>query len=259
MAIKKADQDREFYVVKSNSLIQSSRYSLSLQAQRCLLYTISKIKPTDKIGTEYTVSIRDLCLACGIDPDNHGDYYNIIKRELKELRDRSIWIINELGQEETVSWFSKVKLNKGEGSVNIIFDTSMSYYLFLLQSRYTQYKLSSVLCFKSKYSIRLWELILSYIKKSEIDSGKTNTISFIPEVLKERMDATKYKKFSDFQRFVLNPSVNEINELSMEIHIEIGIEKRGRNTTQVYFIVSKARGKQIINAIERQDEIYGDV
>ena len=253
---EKARQDRNYYVVKSNALIQKSRFSLSLQAQRCLLFAISRIKFSDLPSTEYTFSIKDICEACGIDMKTHGDYYNLMKAELKALRDNSIWITNEEGKEETVSWFSKVKINKGTGTVSVKFDESIEEYLFMLQNRYTQYKLSTPLAFKSKYSIRLYELLLSYIKKSELESGKENEISFTPDELKERLDAQNYVKFYDFRRFVLDKAVDEINTYSEDINVSYDYYYKGKIATKVNFIVNDAKAKQIYNAKQAKKEKF---
>ena len=243
-----AKQDKNYYVVKSNALIQKSRFSLSLQAQRCLLFAISRIKFSDAPSTEYTFKIRDICDACGIDYDSHGDYYNRMKTELKALRDNSIWVMNAEGKEETVSWFSKVKMNKGQGTVSVKFDETIQDYLFLLQNKYTQYKLSTPLAFKSKYSIRLYELLLSYTKKTEIENGIENEIYFKPDELKERLDAGKYTKFYDFRRFVIEKSIEEINMYSEDIHVEYACEYKGKQIQQVFFYITAPHVKQILRA-----------
>ena len=244
----KAKQDRNYYVVKSNALIQKSRFSLSLQEQRCLLYAISRIKFSDLPSTEYTFSIKDICDACGIDIDRNGDHYTRMKTDLKALRDKSIWITNAEGKEETVSWFSKVVINKGSGTVSVKFDETIQDYLFLLQNRYTQYKLSTPLAFQSKYSIRLYELLLSYIKKSELDRNGEVEISFTPEELKERLDAQKYNKFYDFRRFVLEKARDEINTYSEDINVSFDYFYKGKIATKVNFIITDAGATQAYKA-----------
>ncbi len=256
MGRKEAEAARNHYVVKSNALIQQSKFSLSLQAQRCLLYAISMIRPSDTQNTEYEFSIRDLCEACGINIDQQGEYYAVIKKELKSLRDRSIWIQTEDGKETTVAWFQKVTMNKGSSTVSVRFDETMSDYLFALQSKYTQYKLANVLCMKSKYSVRLWELLISHVKKSVIESGREEDLRFTPEALKDRLDATSYEKFSDFQRFVLDRARDEINLLSEDIHVEYETEKKGRKVTMVYIIVTAPHIKQKLAAREEKRRRY---
>lgn len=257
MSKKAAEEARSHYVAKSNALIQQSRFSLSLQAQRCLLYVISMIRPSDTQDTVYEFSIRDVCEACGIDIDQQGEYYAAIKRELKALRDRSIWVQTEDGKETTVAWFQKVTMNRGSSTVSVKFDETMSDFLFLLNSRYTQYKLGNVLCMRSKYSIRLWELLISYVKKSVIERGREEEISFTPDVLKDRLDAATYTKFSDFQRFVLDRAVDEINLLSEDIHVEYEVERKGRKVEKIFFVVTAAHAKQMMAAREEKRRRYG--
>ena len=252
----KAKKDREYYVVKSNTLIQKSRFSLSLQEQRCLLYAISRIKFSDLPSTEYTFSIKELCAACGIDIQRNGDHYTRMKTDLKALRDKSIWITNAEGKEETVSWFSKVIINKGSGTVSVKFDETIQDYLFLLQNRYTQYKLSTPLAFQSKYSIRLYELLLSYIKRKDLENGREIELDFTPEELKERLDAKNYVKFYDFRRFVLEKARDEINTYSEDINVAFDYYYKGKIATKVIFIITDARAKQAYNAKQAKKEKF---
>ena len=55
------------YVVKSNDLIQKSRFKLSLQQQKVVLYLCSQIQQTDEDFRLYTIPIREFCQMCGID------------------------------------------------------------------------------------------------------------------------------------------------------------------------------------------------
>ena len=47
MSRQKALADRNQYVVKANDLIRKTRYNLTTQQQKIVLFAISKIKPTD--------------------------------------------------------------------------------------------------------------------------------------------------------------------------------------------------------------------
>ena len=53
------EQERNHLVVKHNSLIQKTRYSLTTQQQKVLLYTISKIQPGDDDFKEYVFELKD--------------------------------------------------------------------------------------------------------------------------------------------------------------------------------------------------------
>ena len=58
---------RKQLVVKSNTLIQEARYSLSVQQQRILLYMISRIDPNQDHSTPCEISITEFCALCGLE------------------------------------------------------------------------------------------------------------------------------------------------------------------------------------------------
>ena len=63
-------------VTKANDLIQKSRFNLSLQQQKIVLYLISQVTPFDEDFKLYEFSIAEFCRVCGID-DNNGRYIRI--------------------------------------------------------------------------------------------------------------------------------------------------------------------------------------
>ena len=64
-------------VNKSNELIQQSRFNLSLQEQRIILYLISHITPYDQDFKLYEFNIQDFCKVCGIDSEGGQSYRDI--------------------------------------------------------------------------------------------------------------------------------------------------------------------------------------
>lgn len=246
--------DRNQYVVKSNELIQKSRYSLSLQEQRIVLFAISKIKPTDDPSVWYQFSVADICHSCGLDIDN-GSYYPRIKAYLKRLRDTSWFIEMADGSETTVSWFDKVSIQQGTGTVKVRFDSDLQKYLFELKTRYTQYKLQTVLCFKSRFSIRLYELLKSYNLSSVTRDFREKQIQFDVEELKRRLDAETYERYPDFKRRVLATAVDEINKYSEDIKVEMQEIRRGRKVIKVVFIVSYMRMLNVMENSQRKRQI----
>ena len=106
------DAAREMTVAKRDDMVQKGRQQLSVREQRCILYAISRIKPTDEVFQEYTFSLSDFYTLCGLESQS----YTELKAILKGLRDRSwIAVTDDKGTESTVSWFNKVRTNKREG------------------------------------------------------------------------------------------------------------------------------------------------
>ena len=237
--------DRNQFVVKSNDLIQKSRYSFNLEAQRIILFAISKIKPQDTVNEWYEFSVSDICHACGI-IDNSGANYILIKNYLKELRDKSWYIDMPDGTSTTVSWLDKVKINQGSGTVQVRFDEDLSNYLFDLRRRYTQYKLDTVLCFKSKYSIRLYELMKSYLMRDTLINNAEKDIDFALDDLKKRLDAETYDRYADFKRKVLATAIREINRFSDDMAIAYEEITSGKKVEKILFILTHPHARNIM-------------
>jgi len=238
-------QLRDFKVVKSNDLIQRSRFQLSLQEQKIVLFLISKIRPEDIDLKEYAFKINEFCKVCGIDTQS-GASYKYIKKTLKELRDRSIWVNMPDGSETTLAWIDKVTMTKNSGTVKIKIDSDMKPYLLQLKERFTQYELLYTLAMRSQYSIRLYELLKSYEYQ--------RTRIFDIEDLKKSIFAENYTRFPDFKRVVLDTAMREINDLS-DISVTYEIIKEGRRFAKLEFNISlKEDVQERLQTLARIDE-----
>ena len=60
---------RNYKIIKSNELIQKSKYELSAQEQKIIMYLISKVKPDDEAFITMDFDIIEFCCVCGIDID----------------------------------------------------------------------------------------------------------------------------------------------------------------------------------------------
>lgn len=247
-------KQREYSVYKANEIVQKARYDLSITELKAFAYILSKVKPNDKEREEYRFSIKEYCQVCGLDYTNGGNYINI-KSSLKNLRDKSFWLIDESGKESTVGWLEKVRINKGSGTVTVRLDEDLQKYVLGLLDNYTQYSLLSTLPMKSSYSFRIYELLKSYAYK------KSHTFDI--DDLKSKLSATNYINFKDFRRKVIEVAVKEINEYT---DIEVSWEPitKGRKVVEVKFYIKlrdvwgqvKAMNRAN-NQIEGQIDLYG--
>jgi len=225
MSGDKMREIRSYKIVKANDLIQKSRFNLQMQEQKIILYLISKIKPEDMELKEHLFEIQDFCKLCGLDSYN-GANYIYIKKTLKDLRDKSIWITLDDGSEAVLAWLDTVIVNKDSGTVKLKISEMMKPYLLFLKERYTQYELLYTLAMKSQYSIRLYELLKSYeYQRKRI---------FDIEELKLRLSAEHYKRFPDFKRKVLDRALEEINTLS-DLDVTYTIIKESRRFAKIEF------------------------
>lgn len=221
-------------VRKANELIQKSRFSLSLQQQKIILYLISKIHPTDTEFHEYKFEIKAFCEACGIDSDG-GTVYSEIKEAIKNIADKSLWVKMPDGKETLLRWIEKASLETGTGILTIRLDNDMKPYLLQLNKNYTTCDLIYTLTFKSKYSVRLYELI----KSIHYDESQPYSKTYSVDELKKLLGAETHKTYSHFKQKALDPAVAEINGISDKtISYEVA-EKTGKKITRLTLHIAK--------------------
>lgn len=243
-------QQRSYTVVKSNEIIQRARYDLNISELKTLAYIFSKIKPTDKELQEYTFSIKEYCQVCGIDYTN-GANYLYIKKNIKSLRDKSFWLMDENGCEVLVGWLSKARINKGSGKITVKLDEDIQKYVIGLFDNFTQYELLSTLPMKSSYSFRIYELLKSY--------AWTKHHIFDIDDLKSKLAATNYVNFKDFRKYVLEIATKEIN-LYTDIEVNWEPITKGRKVIQVSFdIKQRDTWGRFLASTKAENQIEGQI
>lgn len=238
-------------VIKANELIQKSRFNLSLQQQKMVLYLISQITPSDEDFKLYEFSIPEFCRVCGIDMTS-GKNYQDLKQAIKEIADKSLWINIDEDEETLLRWIEKPYINRKSGVIKIRLDEDMKPYLLQLKQNFTQYELIYTLHFRSKYTIRFYELLKSihfreletYIRRYSIDE------------LRRILGAEIYTQYRDFKRRVLEPSVKEVNDYSDKTVSSEEI-KNGRRVTGIQFTLSTKGVKERLLTRSKIDKELG--
>lgn len=221
------EKERKYNIVKSNELIQKTRYSLNTQEQKLILYLCSKIKPSDNEFETYCFNIKDMCEVLNI--PSHGQNLKYFKDSIKSLADKSFWLKTE-EKEVLCRWISKASIHHdNKNIIEIRLDEDLKPFLLQLKENFTIYSLENTLCFDSKYSMRIYEILKSY-------QYKKNVIFTIEELREKLVIDNKYKLFADFKRKVLDISVREINQYS-DIIIDYNILKKGNKSFAIEFII----------------------
>ena len=240
--------DHEIKVRKANELIQRSRFNLTVQQQKIVLYVISRIKPSDKGFKTYGFSLSEFCRVCGI--DYNGRSFNDLRASLKGIRDQSIWVDLPDGGHTTFAWIEGAYYNEGTGIVEVDLNRRMKPYLLELKNLYTEYELIYTLHFKSKYSIRLYELI----KSRHYHEMEEYTFSYTIEKLRQLLGAESYNLYKNLKMRVIEPAVREINEAS-DLAVEWAESPPARRGVRVLSITFTVRPKAAAERMKIRDEI----
>jgi len=210
---------KELTVTQSNDLVESV-HSLTLNEKRLILCSISQLDPRKPLAKDGVVRVHAEAFADVFDIEvRHA--YEALEDAATRLYDRDIRKIGKQGKvNERVRWVYHVKYMEGQGYVTLGFSPMIVPYLTLLHREFTTFELKQVGRLSSFHSIRLYELFSQFRK-----AGQRNVTL---ERLKEMLDlGEKYPAVADFRRYVLDSSVEEINEKT-DLTVQVIPKRKGR-------------------------------
>lgn len=217
-------------VTKSNHLIEAN-YKLSLNEQRLVLSAVSQVdgrKPIDK-DNDFTITANEFSEIFKI-PLKQA--YEALDDAASRLYERDIKTHDSSAKTtERFRWVDYVKYWHGEAKVTLSFSRRVIPYLTLLHQQFTSYELKQISQMKSAYSIRLYELLVQFMKTGER--------SITLEKLRELFELKKqYPRFFDLKRYILIPSIKDINETT-DIRVEWDVVKKGAVFQDFYLSLKK--------------------
>ncbi|MGM9763530.1 MAG: replication initiation protein [Candidatus Cryptobacteroides sp.] len=210
-------------VIKSNWLVRKAEYDLTEQAQKILLFFISKIKPDDDDFVEYCVDLHDICDLLEITFDTNN--YSKIEDSILMLTEP--FIVEDNKTVFFFQWIFGGEIDKSTYNFSFHFDPRLKPHLLHLKENFTQFQLSDILKMKSKYSIRLYEYLKSYASVGNV------TVSII-ELKKILNTENEYVVYKDFRVNVIDKSIAEINRFT-PLRISYSPVRTGRFITDLYF------------------------
>lgn len=245
---EKISENRSQFVVKANSIIQQSRFSMTAFQQKAYLFLISKIKPEDEGGKNYEFSVTDFLQACGL--EQSGKNYIKVKETIRSIRNISFWVALD-GKEHLLGLLDRATIEPKTGKITCCFHDDIKPFLLYLKENYTQFELRNVLAMQSKYAIRFYELAKSHQFLREFQ---------IPlDELKRSLCAENYEDYRAFRRRVLDPAIEEVNLLT-DINLEVTDirgEGRGSKITSLSFRVTPKTSDEQWLAEKERERIYG--
>ena len=209
-------------ITKSNDLIQKTKYSLPRNEQKILLIMLSKIdQRNDRDASKYyTITFQEFSKLTGVDIMRSG-YKPHLQQIVENLENRTFWVPDGPDQLKTISWISKgSRVNFKDKTIQMRFNPDIWKDIAQLTSNYTSYSIEYLLTMQSTYSMRIYEIVLSYDNGTR-EYNYTNGVIFEPvteAVLRKFPDKQnelkgyKYKVFDmeEFKGMLSMPSKDEI-------------------------------------------------
>lgn len=215
-------------VTKSNTLIDAS-YKLNVQAQKLVLACLSKVDPRagSIVPKETTMTALEYAELMGIKHNARRDLYKAADALFK-----SSIILFEDNEEIELYWIQKkAKKIKGESAVTLYWSEDVLKYITQLMGRFTSYKLRNIAKLQSTHSIRLYELLMKFNSTGE-------RVIFIDDFKSALGISDKYPLYKDLNKWVIKPSVKELNQRS-DLDITFTAIKKGRSVGALGFEFKK--------------------
>lgn len=226
-------------VVKDNSLIDAS-FNLSLVEQRLMLLAIVEAREIDKLTPETPIEVKATAYRDQYKTDE-SEAYKQLADASKQLFNRQFSYIDKYADTDAVTvsrWVNEVTYVNDKGMVVMYLNRNVISMISRLEANFTQYLLEQVSEFKSKYSIRLYELLIKY---RDIGTSKKYEIAELRSKL--GLEDNEYKLNAVFKRDVLDKAVKEISSKT-DIQIKYEQFKEGRTISHILFKFIKKKEKK---------------
>ena len=214
-------------VVKDNALVSASYY-LSLVEQRLILLGIVEARNNQSQNNEFIINVSSYINAFGVDDSTA---YLTIKEACKRLRGRYFTyqrLINGNLEQTESNWVQSVSYAINSSYVKIKFTDDVMPLITNLERHFTSYQLEQVKDLTSIYSIRLYELLISWKQKKKVE------LSLAELRLKLGIEPDEYKAMNNFKAKVLDLAVSQINQHT-DITAKYEQVKTGRQITGFKF------------------------
>ena len=215
MKLLKREQEEELkdLVQVSNSLVESFVSKSNAVALKMLFYIAKQQQKKNGEITTFTLSADDFATYCNLDNKT-------IRRNIIAMRSTSITFVerDKKGRiivEEGIVLVPRSKYDYATKTIEIDIYKKILDLIIEVEERFTTIDVKNVMELESKYSIRM-TMILEHIfgfkgslENWDVKQQKTFTLAEL-----NGMFDTKYKRFIDFERKVLNPTKAEMDDKS---------------------------------------------
>lgn len=217
-------------VVKDNALIDAS-FNLSLVEQRIMLLAIVEAREINNLSptTAIEVSVNSYTQQFKSDSNN---IYHVIKESARTLKRREFSYIDRYKGKpaySTANWVNKITYVDNSGIVALYLSEEVISLISRLEEQFTKYHLEQVSSFKSKYSTRLYELIIKWLSTGMTEKYEINDLRN-----KLGLAVNEYNTMSNFKTNVLDKALSEINKHT-DITVNYEQFKQGRTIKAVQF------------------------
>ena len=214
--------------VQHNQLI-SSRHVLNASEQKLYLAMVAQIKKEDQGFHVYKIAIQDFVELTSTKSKNVYERAKVVSRSLVK---KYVEITRPDGSILQTHLLSSADYKKGDGYVEVSFDPKLKPYLLELKKNFTSYDIRNILPLKSKYAIRIYELLKQFKKLGER--------TFLLEDLRRLLFIPDSYSYGRFKKYILTPAQEELYE-NTDLFFTFEETKTSRRVSSLRFIIHQKK------------------
>jgi plasmid replication initiation protein len=234
------------YIIQPN-VISQAIYQMNPYARKLIAIAMALISID---SDEYTVTFKssDFIRAMGLEPRTQGANTKArIKAAVEECLDCKIKINMPNGDWVGYTWITESRLHKIDNQnkdaiweyITMTFNSVLGNVIKTIKRGFRSIDLLGFLSLQSEYSMRIYELALSYSGFAGRDGNKPGHWYFETTIRELRLlfkiDDGKYKIKNEFRRNVIDKPIEEINAADLGLQIEVEYIRSGRYMTGIRF------------------------
>lgn len=229
-------------IVKANQIVRQSKFSLTLIESKIINYMLANLDQTKDSFEWIRFKTTDFCKACGMSKTNRKyvkDVIGSLSEKVIQVKVQKFDANNELISESYVPirWLEDYEI-KSDGYIFLLLHHRLAPYFLDLKKNFTKLQLAFLIRFRCKYSFPIYEILKSNANFSLTTKNKTYVYRQFVSGLRETLCLKdKFTKFSDMERRVLKPAIDEINEYT-DLNVSYKFERDGRSVSLIYFKIS---------------------
>lgn len=235
---EKEGRDLSTNVVSKSNTLARSYYRFNLVEKRVMECLISQLNPISKDLIQLQkleLKAIDYAKTFGISEKNA---YEQIESAVSGLMGRVFSVPIKDGREE-FTLMSNAQYLSGSGKITCSFNIYITNHLVGLRKKFTSYPLKIAANFKSSYTWRMYELLVSWSQDRNITGGiLAGWCSIEVNELRDLLGVPKSYQWNDFQRQVLDIAKSELKEHA-KIQMEIERTKTGRKISHLKFVFAE--------------------
>jgi len=229
-------------IIKSRDLNEAHFPDFTLNEYRLYSLALSKAIRVDKVGQkEFIKAFFEIHI---ITPQEFSEIfgtpinlcYGILKDSVETLVKKTIIVKSSTG-EKHITICSTAEYNQKEHRLEIVLSYQIIPYLDV-SIKFVKTKLYQIAKFKSLYSIRLYELIMSF--------GSLGKCSMSVERLRFLLGVgeDKLKEYNHFKNRALTPAINEVNKVC-KLDIKHTEKKESKKVAKIELTFKKSKIKEL--------------